>query len=164
VEALQGDRRFERFETGPLLSVFAHDRLAWCLAELGEFAEAMARADEADRIAREVDHPASVVIGYRSLGLVSLRRGDLMAAIPPLERSVELCRTIPVPVLLDVSAAYLGYAYALSGRLAEGVALLEDGLLAGEGRRGAAWSRAMTRVLSRSSRSKVRSIASTGGS
>ena len=47
-------------------------------------------------------------------------------AIPPLERSVELCRVTPAPALFDVSAAHLGYAYALSGRLPEGVALLEE--------------------------------------
>jgi tetratricopeptide (TPR) repeat protein len=46
----------------------------------------------------------------------------------PLERSVELCRVIPAPTFLDVSAAHLGYAYALSGRLPEGVALLEEAL------------------------------------
>jgi len=128
VEALQGDRRYERLETGLLTSVYAQDRLVWSLAELGEFAEAMARADEAVRVAREIDHASSLVVGYRSLGLVSLRRGELMQAIPPLERSVELCRTIPVPALFDVSAAYLGYTYALSGRLREGVALLEEAL------------------------------------
>ncbi len=104
------------------------DGLAWCLAELGEFAEAMARADEAGRIAREIDHPRSLVVAYRSLGLVSLRRGDLMQAIPPLERAVELCRVIPVRALFDVSAAHLGYAYALSGRLPEGAALIEEAL------------------------------------
>ena len=129
VETLQGDRRYERLETGLLTSVYAQDRLAWSLAELGEFAEAMARADEAVRVAHEIDHASSLVVGYRSLGLVSLRRGELMQAIPPLERSVELCRTIPVPALFDVSAAYLGYAYALSGRLREGVALLEEALV-----------------------------------
>jgi hypothetical protein len=42
VEALQGDRRYERYETGTITSVLALDRLAWCLAELGEFAEAIA--------------------------------------------------------------------------------------------------------------------------
>ena len=71
------------------------DRLAWCLAELGEFAEAMARGEEAVRIAREHRSPRSLVVAYRSLGLVSLRRGDLAQAIPPLERAVELCRVDP---------------------------------------------------------------------
>ena len=126
VESLQGDRRYERVEANVGTFVFAQDRLAWCLAELGEFAEAMARADEAGRVAREIDDPRSLVVANRSLGLVSLRRGDLSAAIPPLERSVELCRVTPAPSLFDVSAAHLGYAYALSGRLAEGVALLEE--------------------------------------
>jgi tetratricopeptide (TPR) repeat protein len=46
--------------------------------------------------------------------------------VPPLERSVELCRATPAPALLDVCAAHLGYAYALSGHLPEGVALLEE--------------------------------------
>jgi tetratricopeptide (TPR) repeat protein len=126
VETLQGDWRYARFETGTVISVFAQDRIAWCLAELGQFAEAKARADEADRIAHEIDHPSSLVVGTRSLGLVCLRRGDLMQALPPLERSVQLCRVIPAPALFDVSAAHLGYAYALSGRLPEGVALLEE--------------------------------------
>jgi class 3 adenylate cyclase/tetratricopeptide (TPR) repeat protein len=127
-EVLQGDRRNERMVSGTAMSVFTLDRLAWCLAELGEFAKANARADEAVRIAREIDHPQSLVVGYRGLGLVSLRRGDLMQAIPPLERSLELCRSIQVPALLDVLAAHLGYAYVLSGRLPEGVALLEEAL------------------------------------
>jgi tetratricopeptide (TPR) repeat protein len=128
VEALQGDRRYVRYETATVVSVFARDRLAWCLAELGEFAEAMATTEEADRVAREIDHPPSLVVAGRGRGLVPLRRGDFVQAILPLERSVELCRVTPAPALLDVSAAWLGYAYALSGRLAEAVALLEEAL------------------------------------
>jgi tetratricopeptide (TPR) repeat protein len=128
VEALQGDRLYERMSTAVLTSVFARERLAWCLVELGEFAEAMARAGEAIRIAREVEHSRSLVFACRSLGVVSLRRGDLMQAIPPLERAVELCRAIPAQSPFDVAAAHLGYAYALSGRLPEGVALLDEAL------------------------------------
>jgi hypothetical protein len=39
---------------------------------------------------------------------------------------VELCRVAQVPVLFDITAAHLGYAYALSGRLPDGVILVED--------------------------------------
>jgi tetratricopeptide (TPR) repeat protein len=88
----------------------------------------MARAEEGDRVAREIEHPPSLVVAFRSRGLVSLRRGDLMQAVSSLERSVELCRLIPAPALFDVSAALLGYAFALSGRVPEGVALLEEAL------------------------------------
>ena len=107
-------------------SVTSRAYLAWCLAELGEFAEAMARGEEALRIAREVDHPASLVIAYRSLGFVSLRRGAIPQAIPPLERAVELCRAPQARNLFDVTAAHLGHPFALSGRLPEGVTVIEE--------------------------------------
>jgi DNA-binding NtrC family response regulator/predicted ATPase/class 3 adenylate cyclase len=127
-EQLQDGGGRERVEIN-LTSVNSRDRLVWCLTQLGEFAEAMARADEATRIAREVDHPSSLVFAYRSLGLVSLRRGDVTQALAPLERAVELCRVIPAPLLFDIGAAHLGYAYTLSGRLEEGVALMEEALV-----------------------------------
>jgi hypothetical protein len=50
-------------------------------------------------------------------------------AIPPLERAVELCRVAQVRVLFDITAAQLGYAYAVSGRLPEGVILVEEPML-----------------------------------
>ena len=128
-EELQGDRLNEQARgVGMRLSVFTRDRLAWCLAELGEFTEAMARAEEAGRIAREIDHPGSLMVAYRSLGLVSLRWGDLMQAIPPLERAVELCRIIPAPAQFDTPAAHLGYAYTLSGRISEATVLMEEAM------------------------------------
>jgi class 3 adenylate cyclase/tetratricopeptide (TPR) repeat protein len=126
VEALQGDRRYEWLIGTALASVGSRARVAWCLAELGEFAEAMARGDEALQIASEIDHPASLVYAYRSLGFVSLRRGAIPEAIPPLERAVELCRVAQVRLLFDITAAHLGYAYVLSGRLTEGVTLIEE--------------------------------------
>jgi len=107
-DAFQGDRRPEEWSVTESAVL---GRLAWCLAELGEFGEASARSEEAVRIAREVDHPASLVNGYRSVGIVSLRRGDVPQAIPPLERAVELCRVTPTPFLFDIATGHLGYAY-----------------------------------------------------
>jgi tetratricopeptide (TPR) repeat protein len=77
---------------------------------------------------RETDQPATLIFGYRGLGFASLRRGDVPQAIPPLERAVELCRVTPVRVVFDITAGHLGYAYALSGRLPEGITLLEEAL------------------------------------
>jgi tetratricopeptide (TPR) repeat protein len=128
-DAFQGDRRPEDW-SGAIPGSAVLGRLAWCLAELGEFGEASTRSEEAVRIARGVDHPASLVNGYRSVGIVSLHRGDVSHAIPPLERAVELCRVTPTPYLFDVTTGHLGYAYALSGRLPEGQALLEEALAA----------------------------------
>ena len=129
VEALKGDRLHDRHEgSGTLRAVFSRERLAWCLSELGEFSEARARAEEAVQIASEVDHHHSLVLAYRSLGFVAIRRGDITQAIGPLERAVELCRLIQTRSLFDVAAANLGYAYTLAGRVAEGVALMEEAL------------------------------------
>jgi len=132
-EALQGERRYETLgTTNTLGSVNSRAHLVWNLAEMGEFTEAMARSEEAVCSAREVDHVGSLVWAYRSLGFVFLRRGAILEAIPPLERSVELCRAAEVRVLFDITAAHLGYAYALSGRLPEGVTLMEEALAAPE--------------------------------
>jgi tetratricopeptide (TPR) repeat protein len=117
--------RHAMLHTASLGSVNVRARLAWCLAELGEFAEAMAHAEEAVRIAGEVDHFISLAFSCRSLGFVFLRRGAIPQAIAPLERAVELCR-VGVRILFDITAGHLGYAYALSGRLPEGVSLMEE--------------------------------------
>ena len=79
-------------------------------------------------LAREAEHPASLILSDRSLGLVFLRCGRVPQAIAPLEHAVELCRITPVPVLFDITAGHLGFAYALSGCFTEGVALLEEAL------------------------------------
>ena len=68
VEALQGDRLYERSGPSPLRSVFSRERLVWSLAELGDFAEALARGEEAVQIASEVEHHHSLVLGHRCLG------------------------------------------------------------------------------------------------
>ena len=129
VEAVQGEQLHDRlYGAGTLRAVFARERLAWCLAELGEFAGASARGEQAVQIASEVDHHHSLVLAHRSLGFVALRRGDIVQAIGPLERAVELCRVIQARSVFDVAAAELGYAYALTGRLAEGVALIEEAM------------------------------------
>ena len=120
-EALQGGRRSEWLGG-------SRARLAWSLAELGEFAGAIAHGEEAIRIARDVEDSSNLLVAYRSLGIIALRRGAVPEAIPPLERAVELCRLAQVRYLFDVTAAHLGYAYALSGRIPEGVALMEEAL------------------------------------
>jgi class 3 adenylate cyclase/tetratricopeptide (TPR) repeat protein len=125
-EALHDDPQRDLWSTVLPGSAAVLERLAWCLAELGEFGEATTSSGEAVRIAREIDHSPSLVFGERSVGIVSLRQGDVPQAIPPLERAVELCRATPVPVPFDVTAGHLGYAYALSGRFGEGVALIEE--------------------------------------
>jgi tetratricopeptide (TPR) repeat protein len=62
-------------------------------------------------------------------GAVHLTHGDLGEAIPVLERGLEHARTWRIELLLPQLRSNLGYTYALSGRLSEGLALLEPGAL-----------------------------------
>ena len=82
-ETLKGDRsgEFWQARSGMFGSVTSRAYLAWCLAELGEFAQAMACSDEALRIARS---PGPTNSGC--------------ALSPPTATSVwASCSTAPVP-------------------------------------------------------------------
>jgi tetratricopeptide (TPR) repeat protein len=116
----------ERF--GGVVLVFAVSRIsiAVALAERGEFIEAIARGTEAVQIAEAVDHPSSVTVTYRGLGLLHLRRGDVDQATRALEHALEICRGVDSPPLFHAVRSTLGYAYGLSGRSAEAIPLLEQ--------------------------------------
>jgi len=65
-------------------------------------------------------------MAYRALGHLYLRKGDLDEAIRFLERCRELCQAWNIPTFPSGVSSYLGYAYILSGRLADGLSLLEQ--------------------------------------
>jgi class 3 adenylate cyclase/tetratricopeptide (TPR) repeat protein len=100
--------------------------LVWCLAELGEFAEAISRGEEGVRLAEALGQPVGLIFAYRGVGYLYLVKGDLHKAIPALERSLAVARDHPG--YLPWNAAALGYAYALAGRIAEAIQLLEEAM------------------------------------
>jgi tetratricopeptide (TPR) repeat protein len=57
-----------------------------------------------------------------------LRQGDIQRAIPGLERALGLCQDWHIPLHLPGAAAALGVAYALEGRVAAGLTLVEQGV------------------------------------
>ena len=60
--------------------------------------------------------------------MLYLRQGDVHRAIPVLERAMGLCQDWHIPLFLPRLAAALGLAYALEGRVAAGLALVEHGV------------------------------------
>ena len=128
IETLQGDLIRERFGDTGLVSVLSRIYLVRSLAELGEFAEGIARGQETVRIAETVDHPLSLTGAYFVLGFVYLRQGDLEKAISFLERACGLAQTWNIPPAYWGMATQLGNAYVLSGRVANGLPLLELGV------------------------------------
>src|SRR5262249_56927138 len=65
---------------------------------------------------------------HYGLDHLSLAQGDLEAALRVLDQGLTLCRATDNREMGLGTAAVLGYASALAGRLAEGRALLEEAL------------------------------------
>jgi len=125
VAALEGERKHQALGFSQLPSVHSRTCLVWCLAELGEFAEGIGLGEEALGIAEAEDHAFTLATACAGLGSVHLRRGDLPAAIPVLERGVQLCGTFGLPLWFPRLASDLGLGLALAGRAAEAVPLIE---------------------------------------
>jgi class 3 adenylate cyclase/tetratricopeptide (TPR) repeat protein len=110
-------------EIGSAQLVVARLWLLWCLAELGSFDEGLRRAEA---LARAVVEPFDRLTVQLGLGLLYLRQGRLAEAIPILEGVLPLCRAGNLAVWFPAIASPLGYAYALNGRLADGLSLLQQ--------------------------------------
>ena len=124
VVALLGDD-VERGSLGGLnLTVNARVWLVLCHAELGEFAAGTARGAEALRLAAQVPGEHERLWSRVGVGRLRVMRGDLAAAIELLEPVLPLCGG-EFAIYLSRAASSLGIAYAASGRLAEGLTLLE---------------------------------------
>jgi tetratricopeptide (TPR) repeat protein len=124
----QGELRYERF--GAIGSVSATSRawLSYCHAECGAFTEGLAMAEEGLRVAETVHDPFSQVEACYGVSVVYRRQGDIPRAIPMLERAVGLCQEWHIPLFLPRYTAALGLTYALDGRVAVGLALVERGM------------------------------------
>jgi class 3 adenylate cyclase/tetratricopeptide (TPR) repeat protein len=105
--------------------------LAQVLSELGAFPEGRRHGEEALRLAMLTGRGQTPIIAHTHLGLLYLAQGDLQHAIRVLERGLALCRASGHRNNLRSIAAGLGSAYALQGCLAEGRALLEEGIREG---------------------------------
>ena len=67
--------------------------LAWSLAELGEFAEATRRTEESLRRAEAIENPLALIMACMGVGMVHLRQGNALAAMPVLEQGLQVCYT-----------------------------------------------------------------------
>jgi tetratricopeptide (TPR) repeat protein len=123
MESVVSDPLGVRF--GPMLtSVISRTYLGWSLAERRQFAEAMTLAEEAVRIADGADY-LSQAFACWVVGLVTLHKGDVDRAIPALERGFHLREVAELALVFPLIISWLGSAYALSGRMGEGLPLLE---------------------------------------
>ena len=120
--------RRERFGLIFLPAVDSRATLAHCYAELGMFAEGRAFGEAGLQLAEAATHPASLMWASYGLGLLSLRQGDLLRALPLLERAVGICQDADLPAWSLWMAATLSTAYRLAGRVTEAVPLLTQAM------------------------------------
>jgi tetratricopeptide (TPR) repeat protein len=123
---LQGHPEHARFNQIGLPAVFWRTWLIFSLGELGAFAEAITRGEEAVAIAEAADQPFSVAEASGAIGHLHTLKGELALAVPALERSVAICRDYKLAVLSPLMIGALGRAYALCGRLADALPTMEE--------------------------------------
>jgi DNA-binding winged helix-turn-helix (wHTH) protein/tetratricopeptide (TPR) repeat protein len=128
VAILHGARCRERFGLAVLPAVSSRAFLAWCLAELGAFAEGREHGEAALRLAEATEHPFSLALACALVGHLALHQGALAEAISVLERGLALGEGLSLPLIIQLCTAQLGAAYTLAGRVPEALPLLDRAL------------------------------------
>lgn len=126
VARLTGDRLYERIGAA-VLSVVSRRWLVQALSDRGAFAAGLSRGEEAVRIAEAADHPYSLANACLGLGYLYVQKGDAQQAVPCLTRGLELCQRWHLPQIVTGLILTLSHALALSGRISEALAFLEQG-------------------------------------
>ncbi|MFQ5945749.1 MAG: AAA family ATPase [Anaerolineae bacterium] len=126
VETLQGTLVREHFGLRYLPSVESRSYAGLFLAYLGDFAAASQLGEDAVRTAESAGHAESLAAACWGLGRLFTIQGHLHEAIAYLERAVGIGHERKAEYLLPVHASALGHVYALSGRIDEGLQLLEQ--------------------------------------
>jgi len=124
VNVLTGERASQRFGYYLYPAVVSRNVLAVSLAELGEFRQATMVAEESIRIAEALQQPASLIQAHAIACSLLLLSGEFEPAITRLERTLSLHSTPETDLQYSLVANWLGYAYTMTGRLADALALL----------------------------------------
>jgi tetratricopeptide (TPR) repeat protein len=125
VKELTGPVAYQHHGMSGYPSAITRGFLAWGLAELGEFDEALAWAHEGTQIASEVNSAMTTVWVTNYLAFTCLLRGELSRAIGLMEPNFALCQQAEVRLLLTLTSGVLGLAYSAAGRESDAIPLLE---------------------------------------
>jgi tetratricopeptide (TPR) repeat protein len=98
---------------------------ALCLAELGEFDQALLHAEQAVKFAQTLDNLYLRALADAHLGSVHLRKGDLQQALRLAQRWLQTYAAADLPVPQLGMAWRLGEVFNVSGHIDDAVALFE---------------------------------------
>jgi class 3 adenylate cyclase/tetratricopeptide (TPR) repeat protein len=128
IALLTGERRSARLGRLVLPAVASRGYVVWSLAELGDFAEGIAVAEDAVRLAEAAEQPISIAFALMAVGWLARCQGALHTAISVLERGLALCQSANISIYFPPIASILGAVYTLAGRTAEALPLLNQAL------------------------------------
>jgi class 3 adenylate cyclase/tetratricopeptide (TPR) repeat protein len=140
VQMLDGELRQERLTTSSHFpAVYARCLLVWSLAERGEFDQAATDGGEAIDLAEipgpgspdrwgSTGQPTRVIPSCWALGYLYAVKGDLALAIRWWERGITVSREAHRAVPAGLMLGSLCYVLALSGRVADGLAQLDQAI------------------------------------
>lgn len=123
-EALELARKIESFSA----QAYAHVMTAWWLAGFGDFGAALDHAQEAQRIAFEMEHQQWMAATYCVQGRLLTLMLDPTRAIQMLETGLSLAHTLGSAWWIGNIRAHLALAYALKRERAKAQAVLEAAL------------------------------------
>ena len=125
LDLTRGRPESERLGFVGLVSVLMNIWLSMSLSELGQFAEARARAEEGLRVATTADQPFSLIGAHFALGILGHRQGHFDRAAAAFRSAVELARTWDIPAWAG-QRGRLACALALQGKRDEAIRVLEE--------------------------------------
>jgi DNA-binding SARP family transcriptional activator/tetratricopeptide (TPR) repeat protein len=125
-QLLSGELERERLGRTLYPAVTARGELSRAQAELGQFDAALDTVREALRIAEALHHSTTLLVARVDVCHVLVCRGDFRDVIPQAEACLLAGREAGQPVFGGSAAGMLGYAQAMTGRLADGIVLLRE--------------------------------------
>lgn len=120
--------RVSRVASGGTLAVDGLAILGSCLGLSGRFEEALRHGRAAVAVAEETGQPYDAVVAGYHLARTHLAHGDVEAARPVIDRSIDLARRCGLRMLLPWSLGLQGQAETLSGRPLQGLQALGEAL------------------------------------
>ncbi len=121
--------RPELLGSSALLPQHARSCLAWSMAELGDFDEALEYGHDSVRVADGLGHLVSRMSSLLYLAMVYVRKAEYQQAVSLLESALDLMDTANLRANTSFNgiAGSLGAAYVQVGRVTDAVPLLEQG-------------------------------------
>ena len=123
---------YERFGMIAPASVYARSWMVMSLAELGRFDEAIARSEEAIRLAEATKHAYTIGLAQRAAGTLHLLKGDWTKVCSLLEHGLTVLRAGNVALSLTPALASSAWAFAQLGETGEALSRLREGEQAAE--------------------------------